>query len=104
MGCLSGRAEGPGVITGYVYDDATGEGIPGAEVVLIPSEITIRSGADGSFRFEELPRGSYTIRANATGYKSGAKTGVEVSAGKVKWAKLFLKRLPQTDVDQSGED
>ena len=102
-GCFSGRSQGPGVITGYVYDDATGEGIPGADSVLIPSEITIRSGPDGSFRFEDIPRGTYTVRARAAGYKAGATTGVGVSPGKIKWAKLFLKRLPQTDVDQSGD-
>ena len=101
-GCFSGRAEGPGVITGYVYDDETGEGIPGAEVVLIPSEITVRSGPDGSYRFEQLPRGRYTVRASAAGYKRAAENGVEVSPGKVRWAKLFLKRVPQADADQSG--
>ena len=104
-GCFSGRSQGgPGAITGYVYDDATGEGIPGAEIVLLPSEITIRSTPDGSFRFDDLPRGTYTIRATAAGYKAGAKTGVEVSSGNVKWEKLFLKRLPQTNVDESGDN
>lgn len=102
-GCFSGRSEGPGVITGYVYDDATGEGISGADIVLIPSEITLRSGPDGSFRFENLPRGTYTVRASAAGYQPAAATGVGVSPGKIKWAKLFLKILPQTDVDQTGD-
>ena len=99
VGCFSGRSQGPGVITGYVYDDATGEGIPGADVVLVPSEIAVQTGADGSFRFENVPRGSYTIRVNVSGYQNGAATGVEVSPGKVKWAKLFLKRPPQTGGD-----
>jgi iron complex outermembrane receptor protein len=95
MGCFSGRSQAPGVITGFVYNDATGEGIPGADVVLVPSEIAVQTGADGSFRFENVPGGSYTIRVNAPGYQNGAATGVDVSPGKVKWAKLFLKRPPQ---------
>lgn len=101
--CFSGRSQGSGVITGYIYDDATGEGIPGADIVLIPSEISVRSAPDGSFRFDDIPRGNYTVRASAAGYQAGAMIGVGVSPGKIKWAKLFLKRRPQTDVDQSGD-
>jgi hypothetical protein len=99
VGCFSTRSAGPGVIVGYVYDDATGEGIPGAEVVLMPSEITVLTGADGAFRFDDVPRGRYTVRARAAGYQPAAESGVGVSAGKTKWAKVFLKRIPQTGVD-----
>jgi iron complex outermembrane receptor protein len=94
-GCFSGRSQGPAVITGYVYDDATGEGIPGAEVVLVPSEMTVKTGPDGSFRFDNLTRGSYSIRVSVSGYSNAGATAVEASPGKVKWVKLFLKRPPQ---------
>jgi hypothetical protein len=79
-----------------VYDDATGDGIPGADVVLVPSEIAVQTGPDGAFRFEDVPRGSYTIRVSVSGYQNGTATGLEVSPGKVKWVKLFLKRPRRT--------
>lgn len=98
-GCFSGRSQGPAVITGYVYDDATGEGIPGADVTLVPSEITVKTGPDGSFRFDNLGRGSYSIRVSVAGYRNSGTTGVEASPGKVKWVKVFLTRPPQAGGD-----
>jgi hypothetical protein len=103
-GCFSSRSEGPGVITGYVYNDATGEGIAGARVVLVPSNITIQTGPDGAFRLEDIPSGKYTVRASAAGYVNGSVTGVSVSPGKVEWAKVFLKRRAETDVDETGDN
>jgi hypothetical protein len=101
-GCFWGKSGSPAVITGYVYDDATGEGIPGATVVLSPSNISVQTDADGSYRFENVPRGNYTVLARAGGYKNASKKGVGASPGRERWAKLFLKRVPGTDVDASS--
>lgn len=96
-GCFSGRSQGMGVITGYVYDDVSGEGIPGADVVLAPSNASMKTRADGAFQFENVADGTYTIRVTAPGYQNATQTGVQVSSGKVKWAKLFLKRPSRGD-------
>lgn len=98
-GCFWAGGDGPSVITGYVYDDATGVGIAGAEVVLTPTSTTVKTGADGAYRFQDIPRGKYTVRAEAPGYQRAEKRGVGASPGKTRWAKLFLKRVVETDKD-----
>jgi hypothetical protein len=98
-GCFWGKKEGPAVITGYVYEDATGEGIPQAQVTLSPSSLTVQTESDGSYRFENLPRGKYTVRARAAGFKDAEVRGVNADPGKVRWAKLFLKRIPKPSQD-----
>lgn len=100
--CFWGKSSGPAVITGYVYADDTGEPIPGAGVVLLPSNTTLRTKPDGSYRFDDVPRGKYTVRASANGFQNAEKRGVSASPGKVEWAKLFLKRLPETTGGEDG--
>jgi len=92
-GCrFGGGSDEAGIITGYVYDDATGEPIAGALVVVKPLGTSIRSGTDGSYRFDDLPRGKFTLQASADGFLDAEVKGISVSPGKTKWAKLFLKR------------
>jgi iron complex outermembrane receptor protein len=97
--CYWGKKDGPAVITGYVYEDATGEGIPGAQVILSPSDLSVQTEADGSYRFDNLPAGKFTVRARAAGFKDAEERGVRADAGKVTWAKLFLKRVPKPGQD-----
>lgn len=100
----SGKSKGPAAITGYVYEDDTGEPIPGALVVLMPSNASLRTGPGGSYRFDNLPRGKYTVRASATGFQDAEKKGVNAAPGKVEWAKLFLKRqLEPPEGDSRGK-
>ena len=94
-GCFWNKGDSPSVITGYVYDDATGVGIAGAEVVLTPTGTMVKSGADGAFRFQDIPKGKYTVRAEAPGYRRAEKRGVGASPGKTSWAKFFLKRVKE---------
>jgi hypothetical protein len=101
-GCFQGKSAGPAAITGYVYADDTGEPIAGAEVVLLPSNTTIRTKPDGSFRFDDVPRGRYTVRASAGGFQNAEQRGVKASPGKVEWAKLFLERIPATSDGNEG--
>ena len=84
-------ARGRGFVIGQVVDAAAGRPIPGAVVSIssgaVPAEALLLSGeiaslpnaprqviadASGRFFFRELTGGSYTIRANAPGYLSGA--------------------------------
>jgi hypothetical protein len=44
------------------------------------------------------------LLVGAAGYVNGSVTGVSVSPGKVEWAKVFLKRRAETDVDETGDN
>jgi iron complex outermembrane receptor protein len=99
-GCWKrGGAGDSAVIRGYVYEDATGEPVANALVVITPLEASVRTGADGSFRFDNLPRGKYNLRASAQGFEDAELSRVDAELGKVKWAKLFLKK-PRPDQEE----
>lgn len=62
-----------GTLTGVLRDADTHEPIPGTNVVLISSagKQLICSGktrADGTFRLEKVPFGSYSVRTTVLGY------------------------------------
>ncbi len=57
---LARGAGGTAELTGTVLDSVSGAGIPGAFVELVGSGLTAISGADGSFRIADVPRGEHT--------------------------------------------
>jgi len=70
----------PATITGMVLNEATSELIEGARVVLVDTDFRTVTNAAGRFSLEDLPPGSYTIRAVCAGY-TGAAQEVELAEG-----------------------
>ena len=67
-------AEGPPVVIGTVIDAATGEPLPGVEI-LGPDGSSTRSGADGRFALKGMARGtSGRLLATAGDGREGAVT------------------------------
>src|SRR5690242_784088 len=65
-------------ISGTVKDD-TGAVVPETNLTVKNTETgqvrTGVSGGDGSYRFSALPVGSYEVRAEHSGFKSGVRSG-----------------------------
>jgi TonB-dependent receptor len=53
-----------GEISGRVTDENQVRSIEGADVELVELQRSVESGADGSFRFADVPAGSYTLRVD----------------------------------------
>ena len=68
-----GRAAAP-PLTGRVTDAATGEGLPGSTVLFNDLKQGAATGADGSFRFGNLPRGRFTVQVRSLGYNTVTQT------------------------------
>jgi hypothetical protein len=66
-----------GTITGSVTDKKTGEGLPGANVVIKGTTFGAASGPDGSFTIPNLQPGSYTVVVSFVGYRTQS-TDVQV--------------------------
>ena len=81
-----------GAITGGVVDAVSFTGIAGATVSTDPGGYSTLTGEDGSF-FLEVPAGSYTLIASATGYTPSPQT-VTVEAGAATQAVFILE--PET--------
>src|SRR5690349_20875353 len=68
-----------GSITGTVTDP-NGATVPGATVTIKNNDTnvttTVRSNVDGAYTFTSLSPGTYTILANATGFKTTTRENV----------------------------
>jgi len=69
------RPDGPYSISGKIVNGMTGAPVPGAEVAIStgaqgvgPVFEIAESGGDGGFRFNHLPEGKYTLKAERRGY------------------------------------
>src|SRR5579863_8429179 len=64
--------------------DATGSAVPGVQVVLHSSdentEVSVNSGDQGDFLFENVKAGHYTIKAVKEGFANAIVNGIEVAA------------------------
>ena len=70
----------PASITGLVLNEATSELIEGARIVLVDTDFRTVTNAAGRFSLEDLPPGSYRIRAVCAGY-TGSVQEVELAEG-----------------------
>ena len=108
MAALRAAAQTPGTgaISGTVFDPAH-RVIAGAEVRAVnlssQSARTVRTSAEGSFRFALLYPGDYVVTITAVGFAAGTISSVQVAAGEVRSlnATLFLEKAT-TEVNVSA--
>lgn len=67
-----------GKITGTVIDKATGEPLPGVNVIVQGTHLGAATGADGGFLVFNVDAGIYDVKASAIGYQKLIKTRVLV--------------------------
>ncbi len=76
---LSVRAGTTGKIVGRVYDRATQERLPGANVVLEGTTLGVSSDLEGNFVIINVPPGTYTLRVSFVGYAPLSISNVRVT-------------------------
>src|SRR6202046_5531278 len=95
------RAQFEATVQGTVTDDKGGV-VQGASVTLTDENTQVSkntmTGADGFYRFVELPPGKYTVTVEANGFQKHVTSDVDVSA---ELARGLDVRLPVGRVDQS---
>lgn len=85
-----------GTIRGSVYDDATGEYLPGVTIFLEGTTMGTLTDLDGKFSLN-VPSGSYNMRVSFISYETMIIQGVQVNEGQVT---LFENlRLKETSVE-----
>ena len=80
-----------GTIAGKVYSTETSDIVPQALITTVPPTASLFSGADGSFRIENVMPGAYVVQALKPGYGSGI-TSVTVLAGKSSTADILASK------------
>ena len=61
-------------ISGTVTDAATGNALPGANVVVVGTNMGAAATEDGSYSISNVPSGSYTVTASVIGYADGSQS------------------------------
>jgi len=87
---LIGCQHEPGVISGLVLDELTGQ--PVANATIIVSGQTLQTDADGTFQLRDVKPGSYRIEVQAPNYEP-VNTRVTVGSGQTIVVKLKLTPL-----------
>jgi len=62
-----------GKIVGSIVDASTGDGLPGANILIVELKRGTASDANGNFSINNVPAGTYTIEATYIGYKEYKK-------------------------------
>jgi hypothetical protein len=92
--CLFAQATATGNIIGTV-SDATGAALPGATVTATNTatnaQRTTTTGTGGTYRFDLLPAGVYTIKSEAAGFSPTEAKDVELLVGTTTTANLPMK-------------
>jgi len=80
-GAPSEPATETGTITGIVVDSTSQHPLAYANVILVGTTRGAMTGADGRYRIEHVPAGTYTVKVLMMGYKALERKDVEVKAG-----------------------
>ena len=95
-GFAAGRAEaqgGAGRITGTVTDSKTGRAIAFVSISVPEARTGALSDSKGDFLIGNLPPGTYTLKAQYTGYGPETVTGVVVTAGQATATKIQMTEI-----------
>ena len=74
-------AQNTGKLSGVVTDASTGEPLPGANVVIVGTQLGTAADVDGSYFILGVPVGVYDIQASFVGYQPQVVSNVEINAG-----------------------
>lgn len=88
---------------GVVFDDASGETVAGATVLLTNESLKkgVQTNAQGAFEFAELANGTYTLRVSFVGYEAVTQQ-IELSANRSVEIRLIESIIGLNDVVVTG--
>lgn len=86
-----GLAQQVGTVTGVVVDQATGDPVNGAQVVLEDTGIGTVTNEQGGFVLEDVPAGTYNLVVTFLGRAEVRRTNLEVGAGETVQLDLSMR-------------
>lgn len=95
-----------GTLIGNVHDAATGEALPGVNVILKGTYYGAATDINGKFKINGISAGNYNVDISLIGYKTVQFTGIEIISGKTKELDVKLEETVLTldqDVVVVGE-
>lgn len=80
---LPGLAAAQGIVSGRVTDQANGNPLVGARVIIVGTSLTASSNAEGRYRITGVPAGTFQVRASQIGFASSTKPATVADQGAV---------------------
>ena len=82
-----------GTIYGTVTDASTNTPLSGCNVLLQPIGKAVTTGSDGSYIFQNLTTGEYSINVTKRNYHNNNRNGITVQAGKTTQVDILLQEF-----------
>ena len=77
----SGAAAQTGSLYGVVYDEKTGDQIPGANILLVETTIGATTDLDGRYEIKDIPPDQYNMRITCMNYNPKLIEGIRIKSG-----------------------
>src|SRR5690606_34902623 len=90
----TGVAQDVGQLAGTVSDSSSGQGIPGAQVLVVGTTLGAVTGADGRYTIARVPAGSHSVQVRRVGYSPRTVSGVSVASGATVTVDVALRSAP----------
>ena len=74
-------AQSTGKLSGRVLDSETGEGLPGATILIVGTQFGTAADFDGNYTILGLPVGEYDVQVSFVGYQTSTVTDTEINSG-----------------------
>ncbi|MFK7846091.1 MAG: TonB-dependent receptor [Rhodothermales bacterium] len=91
-------AQSNGKLSGRVTDGSTGDGLPGANVILQGTNIGATTDLDGNYVIIGIPVGTYAVQTSFVGFSGELVQGVEINAGYTR--EINFELLPGIELDE----
>ncbi len=88
-----------GIIEGLVIDSETEEPVRNVNITTTPPTHSILTNDNGEFEFDEIPTGSYSVKASKPGYRDKT-VSVSVREDRVANATIFILKEPEDTNEQ----
>ncbi len=99
-------AQVPGSLSGTIKDKASGEGLPGVNIVLKGTYYGAATDINGRYNIPSINPGNYTVEISLIGYKTVQFTGIQIVSNQTKKIDVELEETVLTlgqDVVVVGE-
>ena len=96
---------GAGEIYGTVYQSDPEQPVASVQIRIVETNQRATTDQNGEFRFRNLPAGTYTLTASASGYRLPADVVVTIEPGETTQLKIYLEQVAVEldEVEVTGE-
>ncbi|MGH7726196.1 MAG: TonB-dependent receptor [Candidatus Eiseniibacteriota bacterium] len=92
-GSVAAWAQGTGRVTGSVVDRKTGRALAFVNVAIPEARLGALSDSKGEFLIGNIPPGTYSVRAQFTGYAPESVAGIVVTTGQTTPLKITMQEI-----------